>query len=235
MEEAEFDKFADEYRALHAANIRASGESPEYFAEYKIADVARELAEAGSTVRSVLDFGAGVGYSVPFFARHVPQARVTCLDVSRKSLEVGVATHGSAAEFRHFDGARVPYADETFDAAFASCVFHHIPHAEHVRLLGELLRVLKVGGWLFVFEHNPWNPLTRHAVNTCAFDEHAELMTARTLRARARAAGFAGVRSRYRIFFPRALRVLRPLEAHLAWLPLGAQYYVAARKARDAR
>ena len=31
---AEFDKFADEYRALHARNIRLSGEGPEYFAEH---------------------------------------------------------------------------------------------------------------------------------------------------------------------------------------------------------
>jgi len=33
MNEAEFDRFADEYRALHAANIGASGEDPEFFAE----------------------------------------------------------------------------------------------------------------------------------------------------------------------------------------------------------
>jgi hypothetical protein len=36
MDEAEFDKFADEYYAKHAASISASGEGPEYFAEYKI-------------------------------------------------------------------------------------------------------------------------------------------------------------------------------------------------------
>jgi hypothetical protein len=46
VEEAEFDKFAAEYRSLHAASIKASGESPEYFAEYKIVDVAAELARA---------------------------------------------------------------------------------------------------------------------------------------------------------------------------------------------
>ena len=32
MDEVEFDKFADEYRDLHAANIKLSGEDPEYFA-----------------------------------------------------------------------------------------------------------------------------------------------------------------------------------------------------------
>lgn len=233
MREAEFDKFADEYRSLHAANIRLSGESPEYFAEYKIVDIAAELAAAGydAADAKVLDFGAGVGYSVPFFTRHAPGAHVTCLDVSRKSLELGRERHGAVADFQHFDGERIPYVAGTFDVALASCVFHHIPHVEHVRLLAEIRRVLKPGGWLFVFEHNPFNPLTRHAVNTCAFDEHAELMTARTMRERARAAGFASVRARYRIFFPRALRALRPLESRLAWLPLGAQYYVVGRAA----
>ena len=145
MDEVEFDKFADEYRDLHAANIKLSGESPEYFAEYKVADIAAELERDGAVARTALDFGAGVGYSVPFFARHLPAARVTCLDVSRKSLELGAARHGAAAEFRHFDGRSIPYADGTFDVALASCVFHHIPHDEHVALLAEIRRVLDAG------------------------------------------------------------------------------------------
>jgi SAM-dependent methyltransferase len=230
MDEVEFDKFADEYRDLHAANIKLSGENPEYFAEYKIADIAAELELDRAVARTALDFGAGVGYSVPFFARHLPAARVTCLDVSRKSLELGAARHGAAAEFRHFDGRSIPYPDGTFDVALASCVFHHIPHDEHVALLAEIRRVLAPHGRLFIFEHNPLNPLTRHAVNTCVFVEHAELVRAPTMRRRVRDAGFSDARVRYRIFFPHVLRGLRPLETKLAWLPLGAQYYVAARK-----
>ena len=230
MDEVEFDKFADEYRAMHAANIRLSGETPEYFAEYKIVDIAAELARDGLAPRKALDFGAGVGYSVPFFARHLPAVRVTCLDVSRKSLDVGAAQHGGAAEFAHFDGRRIPFDDGTFDVALASCVFHHIPHDEHVALLAEIRRVLGSQGRLFIFEHNPLNPLTRHAVNTCEFDEHAQLIRAPTMRRRVRDAGFADAAIRYRIFFPHALRGLRPLEARMTWLPLGAQYYVVARK-----
>ena len=233
MEEAEFDKFAAEYRSLHAESIKASGESPEYFAEYKIVDVAAELAHArGATVEkaAVLDFGAGVGYSVPFFARHMPRARVTCLDVSQKSLEIGAAKHGNTADFRHFDGKRIPYPDDTFDVALASCVFHHIPHAEHVALLAEIRRVLAPNGLLLVFEHNPLNPLTRHAVNTCIFDEHAVLIGASAMRRRTLAAGFEAADVRYRIFFPHWARALRPTEKWLTWLPLGAQYYVRAKK-----
>jgi SAM-dependent methyltransferase len=230
MDEVEFDKFADEYRAMHAENIRMSGENPEYFAEYKIVDIAAELARDEIVPRKVLDFGAGVGYSVPFFTRHLPAARVTCLDVSRKSLDVGAAQHGSAAEFKHFDGRKIPFDDGTFDVALASCVFHHIPHDEHVALLGEIRRTLRSGGRLFVFEHNPLNPLTRHAVNTCEFDVHAKLVRAPTMRRRLREAGFVDAAIRYRIFFPHALRGMRPFEARMTWLPLGAQYYVVARK-----
>ncbi len=46
MEQSEFDKFADEYRSLHAANIAVSGEGPDYFAEYKIKDLAAEYPRA---------------------------------------------------------------------------------------------------------------------------------------------------------------------------------------------
>ena len=232
MDEAEFDKFAAEYRAMHAANITVSGESPEYFAEYKIIDIARDAAALGalSAQPRVLDFGAGVGYSVPFFARHLPTARITCLDVSQKSLEVGEAQHGARAEFTHFDGTRIPFADATFDVALASCVFHHIPEGEHVQLLAEIRRVLTPRGLLFVFEHNPLNPLTRHAVDTCPFDENAVLIRAPKMRRRVLDASFADAEINYRIFFPHALRGLRGLEPSLTWLPLGAQYYVRASK-----
>ena len=138
MDEAEFDKFATEYRNLHAANIKITGEDPEYFAEYKVIDIADELARVhgGAACPAVLDFGAGIGYSVPFFRRHLPAATVTCIDVSKKSLELGASQHGAAASFKHFDGAAIPYPAETFDVGLASCVFHHIPHDEHIGRCG---------------------------------------------------------------------------------------------------
>lgn len=231
MNEAEFDRFADEYRQMHTANIRASGESPEYFAEYKIADVAK-LLPAGRYPDgpSVLDFGAGVGASVPYFRRYFPRARLTCLDVSRKSLALGASQHPSEADFVHFDGTRIPFPDGHFDLAFLACVLHHIPHGEHVGILRELHRVLRPSGTLVVFEHNPYNPLTVHAVNTCPFDENAVLLKPQELRSRVAAAGFAAPSVRFRIFFPRMLRALRRLEPAMTWIPFGAQYFVYASK-----
>src|SRR5436190_14423443 len=115
MDQAEFDKFAAEYAALHAQNIAISGESPEYFAEYKAIDVARYLSAADFRARRLLDFGAGVGGSVPHFRRHLPEARVTCLDVSQASLDVGAGRFAGEAEFQHFDGTTIPFPEGSFD------------------------------------------------------------------------------------------------------------------------
>lgn len=228
MERAEFDRCADEYEQLHAANIRLSGEDPAYFARYKVQDVARTFAALPPA--RILDFGAGIGGSVPYWREFFPRASLTCLDVSERSLAIACDRYPGGAEYRSFDGVTVPFEDGSFDVVFAACVFHHIDAAEHVSLLRELRRVLADGGSLFLFEHNPLNPLTRHAVDTCPFDANAVLIRARTMRARVRAAGLDNVALAYRIFFPGSLRILRPLERYLEWLPLGAQYRICARK-----
>ena len=81
-----------------------------------------------------------------------------------------------------------------------------------------------------VFEHNPYNPLTVHAVNTSPLDANAVLLTPSSLRRSAERAGFQPGVLRYCMFFPRALRALRPLERGLHWLPLGAQYSYHAQR-----
>lgn len=230
MDRTEFDKFAEEYTLLHQANISASGENPEYFAEYKIKDTKRLLNRIGIKSGHLLDFGSGVGSSVPFFRKHLPEIQLTCIDVSVKSLEIGQSKFINDAIFLAFDGSRLPFRDGTFDCAFSACVFHHIPPQRHIPIFVELHRVIKQGGVIMIFEHNPFNPLTVHAVNTCPFDENAILISARTLKSRLISSGFSRAHIQYRVFFPRVLRSLRPVEEWLTWLPFGAQYYVSAIK-----
>lgn len=232
MHKAEFDKFADEYQDLHQKNIRLSGESTDFFAEYKIRDVFELFANQTQNhpPQQILDFGAGIGTSLPHFLRFFHDASLTCLDVSEKSLEVGRSRFPGLADFQSFDGKCIPFPDNTFDLAFAACVFHHIPHSAHFGLLREWLRVIKPGGTAVIFEHNPLNPLTVNAVNTCPFDVNAELIRGTLLRKEMQRAGFQNVGLRYRLFVPGALRALRPLERWLYWCPLGAQYFVHATK-----
>lgn len=233
MKEAEFDKFALEYRNMHASNIAISGESPEYFAAYKIRDLAHELRRAFGQLATpgVLDFGAGVGNSAPYIMKSLPGARLTCADVSAESLAIAQSRfrHGSVAYVK-LDGGRLPFADAQFDVAFSACVFHHIAPSEHCLWLGELCRVTKPGGLLMIYEHNPLNPITRAVVRECPFDDNAVLVGARELQSRSQAAGWQDVRARFRVFFPHGLAAARPLERLLVRLPLGAQYYVTGRR-----
>jgi SAM-dependent methyltransferase len=228
---AAFDQFADEYQALHHSSTKVSGEPPEYFARYKVDDVRRlwQPAKPAAAPPVILDFGAGVANSLPHFRSAFPDSRIICLDVSPRSLEIAASRFPRQAEFVCFDGKTIPLPAASVTIAFTACVFHHVDHAEHVSILRELRRVVEPGGMAILFEHNPFNPLTRHAVHTCPFDADARLITARAMKRRFREAGFSQVTASYRIFFPGWLRRLRPLERWLTWCPLGAQYRVVGR------
>lgn len=231
MSHAEFDKFADNYKQLHRDVLCASGESDDFFAEYKIQDLAKIVREKGWPCDlSILDFGAGIGNAVPFLLKYFPGAHLTCLDVSQKSLDIAISKYQSAATFLHFDGRHIPLPDNSFRLIFSACVFHHIPPDMHLILLHEIKRVLEPGGMFVTFEHNPYNPLTVRAVEACPLDDNAVLIKGRDLRGLLRQAGYVADRLQYRIFFPRFLRVFRPLEQFMTRLPLGAQYFVCAQK-----
>lgn len=230
MDRVHFDQVADEYRSLHARNIRSSGESPEFFAEYKVRDVAASIPDSATAPLRILDFGVGVGNSLPYFNRYFPRSAVVGVDVSRRSLALAATRFPTMAALLAFDGDRLPFADASFDLAFTANVFHHIDHAEHAKHFRDLLRVLRPGAPFFIFEHNPYNPLTMHAVTTCAFDADAHLIRPGKMRRRLAEAGFTDIEIRFRIFFPHAMRGLRKLEQWLISLPLGAQYYAVARR-----
>ncbi|MCC7049528.1 MAG: class I SAM-dependent methyltransferase [Alphaproteobacteria bacterium] len=225
--QAEFDRLADAYHEQHKANVAITGEEPAYFAEYKIADLAALLAHVPPA--AILDFGSGIGNSLPYFRRYFPGVASTCADVSARS--IAVSKERFPGPERHVQiGRTIPLPDASQDVAFSACVFHHIPHEDHPHWLAELRRVTRPGGLLAIFEHNPLNPLTVRAVNTCPLDVNARLIRAGTLRQRAEAAGWRHARIDYRLFFPAALAGLRFLEPSLGWLCLGAQYRLTARR-----
>ena len=119
--------------------------------------------------------------SVPYFRSLLPGCDLHCLDVSARSLAIGAARFPGQASFVEFDGGSLPFGDSLFDIVFAACVFHHVDHAEHPAVLREFHRVLAPGGIAVVFEHNPYNPLTRRAIDACVFDRNARLIRAGAL------------------------------------------------------
>jgi SAM-dependent methyltransferase len=230
MDRVEFDRFADEYHDQHRANVAVTGESPEYFAEYKIRKLRQVVDRSNIRVSRICDFGSGIGNSIPFFRTHFPDALLTSSDVSERSLALSKERHPDSNNYLLIENDRIPCEPNCFDVVFSACVFHHIPHDEHTMWLRELHRVTKPGGLIAIFEHNPLNPVTVHAVNTCPFDVNAKLIFARDLARRLGDAGWSSPRIRYNLFFPRWLSLLRPIEDKLGWLPVGAQYVALARK-----
>lgn len=74
MRPEEFDKFADEYHETHKKNIALSGESPEYFHRYKILELSKILKNKGFAPKQILDFGSGIGNSIPYIKEFFPDA-----------------------------------------------------------------------------------------------------------------------------------------------------------------
>lgn len=218
----EFDRYAHSYRDMHRDSIRASGEEPDYFAAYKIEYMARALPAHASGSPDILDFGCGVGNSIPHLARLFPAARLHGVDVSGES----VAMARDANPGARFDvlSSALPLPDASIDIAMAACVYHHVPPVERAHWTREVHRVLRPGGRFFIFEHNPLNPLTRKVVRDCPFDEDAILLPRRESVSLLGGAGFSEVHVDYIVFFPRPLGFLRPLERAMTAVPLGAQY-----------
>ena len=227
---AEFDRFAEEYNQILQRAVAVTGEGPEFFHEYKVNAVSRFAQRYDLRCSRILDFGSGVGNSITYFRRYFPDAQLAGADISERSLEIARARFPATLQMLQIAEGRVPAEDNSFSLTFSACAFHHIPEEEHVHWLSELRRLTRPGGMLVIFEHNPMNPLTVKAVNTCPFDEKAKLIRARVLAGRFREAGWTDLETSYHLFFPRALSWLRWLEPWLSGIPFGGQYSVVARK-----
>jgi 2-polyprenyl-3-methyl-5-hydroxy-6-metoxy-1,4-benzoquinol methylase len=213
--QAEFDQYAGSYEAMHARSVSASGESPEYFALYKQKVLARLLGPGFA--RPVLDFGCGIGNLTTHIAQSFPV--VHGYDPSAACVKLAQTRAPNATFFD--DPAALP--KNHYGAAVLANVLHHVPPAERPALMKTVASTLAPGGRLFVFEHNPLNPVTRHAVAICPFDENAVLLYPGEVKRLLKGAELSSVALDYIVFFPHALAAARPLEPGLKWLPLGAQ------------
>jgi SAM-dependent methyltransferase len=221
MSEAEFDRYAASYEALHSAAVSASGEDLDFFAGHKRDCLERCLGKGFDL--PILDYGCGTGTLTRRLSESFP--RVHGYDPSPESLTLARDVAPRATFHSSVDALHAA----AFGAVVIANVLHHVVPPERPGLLSRVASLLRPGGEVFVFEHNPLNPLTRRAVGLCPFDVGATLLypweTTRLLRE----AGLDRVTLDFVVFFPRALAFLRPLEPRLAWLPLGAQVLARGR------
>lgn len=225
---SEFDRYRDSYEEAVDDAIKFGGAEHAFYLEAKaraLLDLARrELGDPGNL--HALDVGSGPG-SLHTYLGEI--GSLEGVDVSQALVERASAAN-PAVRYRTYDGRTLPFADGDFDLAFAVNVFHHVEPPDRANLAAELARVVRPGGMVAVFEHNPLNPLTRLVVARCEFDEGVQLLPTREVRALLERAGLQPVERRYILFFPWRAAFLQRLEARLGPVPLGAQHLTAARR-----
>ncbi len=220
MNSPEFDQYAKQYDHVLGEAIPESLNEDGYFAEYKVALMASRLRT--HKPKRILDFGCGAGRSLPYLEKYFPESELYGYDLSSASLEFAAKRVPRAMLFSDWN----EIAAMRFDVVIAANVFHHIPVSERLKALTQCRLILAEGGQMFLFEHNPFNPLTRWIFERCPFDIDAEMLKMRSALDMCREAGFNSEQHGYTLFFPRQLAFLRGFEPWLKRFPLGAQYYV---------
>ena len=215
----EFDAYADTYDRMLAESLGAGGDV-DRFAVYKIDEIAYRLR--GRPIRRVLDFGCGVGRSLPFIATTFPTAELWGFDPSVDCVEVARKRESSALVTADWND--IPAGQ--FDCVVAANVFHHITAEAREREMRRCADTLSSGGSLFVFEHNPLNPMTRHVFERCPFDRGATMIRRREILRLGAAAGLGVRLAAFTLFIPFRGKLVASFQRCLGWLPLGAQYYV---------
>ncbi|WP_158553271.1 MULTISPECIES: class I SAM-dependent methyltransferase [Mesorhizobium] len=225
----DFDRVADDYEKQINSAIAFGGREHQFYIDVK-RDRILELTQhtLGDLARlDVLDIGCGLGAYHPGLKGVFRELHG--VDVSSRSINLARQRH-PFVQYKSFDGGALPYANARFDMAFAVCVMHHVPPAGWVQFVQEMGRVLKPGGLALIFEHNPYNPATQYIVRSCEIDKDAVLLRPGQIRKLFRNAAFKDVWTRGMLAVPPVGQILSAADKVLGHVPVGAQYYLAARK-----
>jgi SAM-dependent methyltransferase len=216
--------------------LSVSGESREFFARGRIAELRRWWSRTGRPEpRRIVDYGCGVGDAVPLLAEAFPEAEVTGLDPSGDSIARARASHGgNRLHFAVLNGG-----DDTrktlADLIHLNGVLHHVMPADRPAFFRDVAERLGPGSVVALFDNNPLNPGARLVMARIPFDQDAVPVWPVQARRGLRGAGLEPLATRYLFYFPASLASLRPLERLLVRLPLGAQYGVLAEASRPPR
>ena len=117
----------------------------------------------------ILDVACGTADSTIQIAKSIENAVVSGLDISEKMLEIGeekVKKLGLTDRIKFYNSCaeNIDFQDDTFDAVFVAFGVRNF--SDRIKGLGEVLRVLKPNGSLFVLElSEPQNVIVRWFYN----------------------------------------------------------------------
>ncbi len=225
MKKVNFDEYVKDYNLLMRKQHKAFGNIA-YYSDYKV-DILKNIFPNDANNLSILEYGCGTGRNISFINKKFPSSKIFGFDVSRESIDFAKKQNSSLITIdkdEFFD------YKAKFDLIFIASVFHHIHPSLRNDSLKDIFSLLKKGGIVVCFEHNPYNLITRYLVNTCDFDKDAVLLKKKELIKLFKKNNFKYLNSAYTLFFPPKLKRFNFLERYLSWLPLGGQYYVSFKK-----
>ena len=224
-----FDDYVHTYKKEVQGSINFIGQDVDFFIELKaklIVNIAKENFLDIDNIK-VLDVGSGIGLTDQFLTTQIKN--LYGVDVSSGAVD-NAMKRNPHVHYKNYDGEHLPFEENYFDIAFAINVMHHVPPLQWKSFVDEMKRVVKPNGIIAVFEHNPFNPLTKIAVSRCEFDKDAVLLSNKLLKNLFRSADIKISDAAYIVFFPFKADLFRKAETILSWLPLGAQHFVAGKK-----
>ena len=216
-----FDDFASNYESYISDSFGKLDSNVRYYHSAKGIIAKREL---NCNPNKILDFGCGIGSMLKFLKKNFSDSKFYAYDDSSKSLEYVKLKYKDVICINNLN------TDEKFDLIFLSNVIHHVKSSERDDLFKKIHSLLNPEGKLFIFEHNPYNPLTLKLVANCEFDADAELIKKKDLIKICKRNNLKIFKSGYIHFFPSKLGFLFKIENYLKWLFLGAQYFCIFQK-----
>ena len=187
MDKNVFDQVARDYEKIHNQSLPPGVHSADFIRQ-RAACVTRWISEAYSGKEfCYLDFGCGNGRMLKFLLDSdalkplLEQGRLRLFgfDTSVESINEARSLLGDERVGLVSDLNRLP-GDVRFDFVISCHVFHHIPPAERAETVARLATRMKPSSRLVIWEHNPFNPITRMLVKMCPFDGDARLLTLNT-------------------------------------------------------
>lgn len=151
-----FDAIAERYQDEIPEHVRTR------LLARKVSVMTKRLKREGDNLRG-LDLGCGQGWYACEMAKK--GYAITAVDQSEGQLARAreyASGQGLELDYKWANAAELPFADASFDFAYAVNVVHHITDLEvREQAFQEIARVLRPGGIFFLHEINTENPLFR--------------------------------------------------------------------------
>lgn len=115
------------------------------------------LAISPKPNQNILDIGCGPGNLIIALKKFEPSIHVTGIDIDIKILKVAekkLKKENIQAQIVQASATHLPLTDN-FDIVTSTLMFHHLDRGQKIKMLHEVMRILKTNGRFFLYDFGP--------------------------------------------------------------------------------